>query len=236
MWDLVSWPRIEPRPLALGAWILDTGPPRNSPPCSSNHNFLHITYSLVDIYVKFPNTFKSTFMHAKSLQSQLEMNMRAWQPTSVFLPRESQGQRSLAGYIQPTWLQRVGHNWVTDTFTFTSLKSRSINTSSSLSRLFRLFEVFCAAIHGVAEMDMTERLNWTELTDVFIFEIICSSFMKKCHWYFIEIALKLYSALYSVIILPILILPSNKHGIFSYLVVLFTITFIRNRITFYDNI
>ena len=53
----------------MGAWILDTAPPRNSPPCSSNHNFLHITYSLVDIYVKFPNTFKSTFMHAKSLQS-----------------------------------------------------------------------------------------------------------------------------------------------------------------------
>ena len=82
----------------MGAWILDTGPPRNSPPCSSNHNFLHITYSLVDIYVKFPNTFKSTFMHAKSLQSQLEMNMRAWQPTSVFLPGGSHRQRSLAGY------------------------------------------------------------------------------------------------------------------------------------------
>jgi len=35
---------------------------------------------------------------------------RAWQPTPVFLPRESHGQRSLAGYIQSMGLQRVGHN------------------------------------------------------------------------------------------------------------------------------
>ena len=31
---------------------------------------------------------------------------RKWQPTPVFLPGESQGQRSLAGYIQPTGWQR----------------------------------------------------------------------------------------------------------------------------------
>ena len=32
---------------------------------------------------------------------------RAWQPTPVFLPGESHGQRSLAGYIG---LQRVRHD------------------------------------------------------------------------------------------------------------------------------
>ena len=35
---------------------------------------------------------------------------RAWQPTPVFLPGESQGQRSLAGYIQSMGSQRVRHD------------------------------------------------------------------------------------------------------------------------------
>ena len=35
---------------------------------------------------------------------------RAWQSTPIFLPGESHGQRSLAGYIQSMGLQRVGHD------------------------------------------------------------------------------------------------------------------------------
>ena len=47
-------------------------------------------------------------------------------PTSVFLPREFHGQRSLVGYIvqgviQSMGWQRMGHDWVTDTFTFKCL-------------------------------------------------------------------------------------------------------------------
>ena len=34
---------------------------------------------------------------------------RKWQPTPVFLPGESHGQRSLVGYSP--WGNRVGHNW-----------------------------------------------------------------------------------------------------------------------------
>ena len=34
---------------------------------------------------------------------------RKWQPTLVFLPGESHGQRSLAGYSP--WGRTVGHNW-----------------------------------------------------------------------------------------------------------------------------
>ena len=34
---------------------------------------------------------------------------RAWQPTPVFLPEESHGQRSLVGYSP--WGRRVGHDW-----------------------------------------------------------------------------------------------------------------------------
>ena len=34
---------------------------------------------------------------------------RKWQPTPVFLPKEFQGQRNLAGY--GPWGSKVGHNW-----------------------------------------------------------------------------------------------------------------------------
>ena len=42
---------------------------------------------------------------------------RKWQPTPVFLPGKSHGQRSLMGY-RP-WDCRVGHDWVINTFAFT---------------------------------------------------------------------------------------------------------------------
>jgi len=35
---------------------------------------------------------------------------RAWQPTPVFLPGESHGQRSLMGYHPKSQSQRVRHN------------------------------------------------------------------------------------------------------------------------------
>ena len=40
---------------------------------------------------------------------------RAWQPTPVFLPGESHGQRSLVGYSSRG--RRVGHDWATSTHT-----------------------------------------------------------------------------------------------------------------------
>ena len=37
-------------------------------------------------------------------------NLRAWQPTPVFVPGESHGQRSQMGYVRSTVSQRVGDN------------------------------------------------------------------------------------------------------------------------------
>ena len=42
---------------------------------------------------------------------------REWLPTPVFFPGEFHRQRSLAGYSMGS--PRVGHNWTTNTFTFT---------------------------------------------------------------------------------------------------------------------
>ena len=42
---------------------------------------------------------------------------RGWLPTPAFLPGEFHGQRGLAGYIQSVGLQRVRHDWATDTYT-----------------------------------------------------------------------------------------------------------------------
>ena len=39
---------------------------------------------------------------------------RKWQPTPVFLSKESHGQRSLLSYIQSMGSQRVRHSWVTE--------------------------------------------------------------------------------------------------------------------------
>ena len=36
---------------------------------------------------------------------------RKWQPTPVFLPRESQGWGSLVGWLPSMRLHRVGHDW-----------------------------------------------------------------------------------------------------------------------------
>ena len=41
---------------------------------------------------------------------------RKWQPTPVFLPVKSHGQKSLVGYTP--WGCKVRHNWATNTFTF----------------------------------------------------------------------------------------------------------------------
>ena len=61
---------------------------------------------------------------------------RAWQPTPVFLPGESQGQRSLPGGLQSIVLQRVRHNWSDSAQTQKSSKN-------GLIKSLRAREVLC---------------------------------------------------------------------------------------------
>ena len=60
---------------------------------------------------------------------------RAWQPTPVFLPGESHGQRSLAGY-SPWCCKIIGHDWATKQLTQVlgrcspKVSSKGLTTSS----------------------------------------------------------------------------------------------------------
>ena len=50
---------------------------------------------------------------------------KEWQPTPVFLPGESHGQRSLAGYSGESMGHRVGHDWATEKQSSTSSSHKS---------------------------------------------------------------------------------------------------------------
>ena len=59
---------------------------------------------------------------------------REWEPTPVFLPGESHGQRSLAGY-RPWGLKESGHDRMTNPGFFVLKKAKQSN-------LILLFEMF----------------------------------------------------------------------------------------------
>ena len=66
------------------------------------------------------------------------------------------------------------------------LDSITDSTDMNLNRLQELLmdrEAWHAAVHGVAESDMTERLNWTELTQIYIPSPDLSSNMHFKHHY-----------------------------------------------------
>ena len=66
--------------------------------------------SLVAQIIKNLPAMQETWFWSLGREDSLE---REWQPIPVFLPGESHGQR-----LQSMGSQRVGHNWATNTFTF----------------------------------------------------------------------------------------------------------------------
>ena len=104
-----------------------------------------VTWSfLVAQTVKNPPAMQET-----SVQSQIPWR-RERLPTPVFWPGEFHGQRSLAGYIQSMGSQRVGHDWATFPFTF-----------SSLSVLFKFFMV---SMYHFREAILFKDVSWSKLT------------------------------------------------------------------------
>ena len=81
------------------------------------HSFSSIYYLLIFKWWPFCSANAGATRDAGSIlaldwEQSLSPWRRTWQPTAVFLPGESHGQRSLAGY-RP-WGHRVRHNWVTE--------------------------------------------------------------------------------------------------------------------------
>ena len=60
-----------------------------------------------------PNLYRNSYREAKEICHFLFPWNRKWQPTPVFSPGKSRGQRSLAGY-SPWGCERLGRGWVTN--------------------------------------------------------------------------------------------------------------------------
>ena len=74
----------------------------------NNYSVYFGIWSLVAQTVKNLPAMRETWVQSLGWEDPLG---RAWQPTPVFLPGESYGQRNLAGYS--LWSRRVGHDWAT---------------------------------------------------------------------------------------------------------------------------
>ena len=73
---------------------------------------------------------------------------RKWQPTSVFLPGKSQGQRSLLGY-SPWGCKRAGHDWAPNTQDW-ELEWKELPYPKYLwliSSFFRLYKDWWPSVH-----------------------------------------------------------------------------------------
>ena len=120
---------------------------------------LNISYAIVCVghFHDVNGFYLNTWMYWASLVAQTIKNLpamqetqvqflgwkipwkRKWETTLVFLPGEFHGQRSLVEYSP--WGHRVGHNWVTNTFTFFHFSSLDlihnfIGTSTQIIKFF----------------------------------------------------------------------------------------------------
>ena len=95
---------------------------------------------------------------------------RAWQSTRVFLPGGSHGQRTLVGYSP--W----GHDWVTNTFTFTQLLKLLISLLKSLHIRgygFRVWQkTWVSLLKSVLEKCEVSHQSYIHHMNIWVYECI----------------------------------------------------------------
>ena len=82
---------------------------------------------------------------------------RKWQPTPVFTPGKSHGQRSLAGY-SPWRCKRIRHNLVTKTTT-TTITTNLAKRRLKLKCLLRTIVISCNLVLGNSESLRSNRVQ-----------------------------------------------------------------------------
>ena len=107
-------PRIEPTPSALEAWSLDNCTTREVP----SQAFLSIKFS--DVWYRLPRWLSGKERTCQCRRFGFNPWVRKipwrrkWQPTPIFLPGKSHGQRSLPGGCQSMGLQKTHHDSATE--------------------------------------------------------------------------------------------------------------------------
>ena len=124
----------KPQEPVMYIWVHVLG----SPTCYFHNNISHLSFVL-NRYSSAQQTIKDYYTQGgASLMAQTVKNLpamqetgfdpwvgkipwrREWQPTTVFLPGEFHGQRSLVGHSPRS--HGVGHDWATNTFTLSDAK------------------------------------------------------------------------------------------------------------------
>ena len=107
--DIITWEKnicLFRKYLFLALLIFEVNLPSKIPFLSAESVLCGLLFLFCFVFREEVNFF----LNLKSCGIIISLWRRKWQPTPVFLPRESCGQRSLVG-LPSMGLHRVGHNW-----------------------------------------------------------------------------------------------------------------------------
>ena len=108
---------------------------------------------------------------------------RKWQPTPVFLPGKSHGQRSVAG-LQSLGLQRIRHDWVTSLIHFSKLRVadlRKMQMRLSSVQWLRHVWLFVTPWTAACQASLSITNSWSLLRLISIESVMPSNHLILCH-------------------------------------------------------